>query len=147
MLDQDVTRPPLEVLRYVDPNDITVDHLANFVKLEQTTWDGTQAEDWLSDIKIGASFLWECEGADAVVITRVVARGQTRELSVDGVAGRGIMAHAGAVARDLLVIAGQYNCQFVGGDAIPMGLRRLYDHMGMRAVSVHYVMETANGQP
>lgn len=132
----------LSILKPVYWNTIQRWHLAELVKLEKAAWDGTRAEDWLTDFHQGLSQMWEVdgEGARGLLLTRVEVATK-RELVVDGLAGSGMIRVKELVFKDLKAIARQYNCQVLGGHAIPKGLRRLYQSMGLRDVSVHYVTE------
>ena len=117
--------------------------MGELLKLERAAWDGTKAEDWLTDFRQRLSQMWEVDkdGARGLILTRIETQ-TLRELVVDGLAGKGMIRVKDRILADLKTIARQYSCQCVGGHAIPKGLRRLYASMGLRDVSVHYVMET-----
>lgn len=132
----------LSILRPVSWNSVQRWHLAELLKLEKAAWDGTRAEDWLTDFRQGMSQMWDADqdGSRGLLLTRVETATK-RELVVDGLAGVGMIRRKWDVLADLKKIAKQYNCQVIGGHALPKGLRRLYASMGLKDVSVHYVTE------
>ena len=76
-----------------------------------------------------------------LVLLQTVSEGEARELVVYGLLGRGILAKADKVCADLKAIAREFECGSIGGNVSRPGLKRLYDKLGAKPVSVYYQLE------
>jgi hypothetical protein len=78
---------------------------------------------------------------EGLVLLQTVSEGEARELIVYGLIGRGILAKADEVCADLKAIAREFECGSIGGNVTRPGLKRLYDKLGAKPVSVYYQLE------
>lgn len=134
-----MTRPELEVLRFVDrPGP---EHIALVKKLCGAYWYHQSLDEYGKEWAEGALWIWTLGDNSAVVLTRTVKRGEHEYLWIEGIVGAGMIAKRDAIARDLKIIAKEYNCKGILGNALRPGLERLYYEMGARRVSVQVLME------
>lgn len=133
-----MTRPELEVLRYVPREAFTPAHMEQLKRLEEYAWDGTTALDFALQVWKGESWVFELEGTESAIVL-LSSSTSNGGLFVEGLAGDGIIARLDPLGRDLRVIACEYGCKRIDctsirGDAFA----GLAQRVGFTPVSVNY---------
>lgn len=132
-------RPPLQVLRYINPAEFNARHLESLKRLEAEAWDGTTARDWALRIHQGLTWLWEVDGTESAIVLTSSDCGPDNALFLEGLAGNGILANKRAIIEDLKVIAREYGAnQISTATARDTPFSRLAQEMGFSQVSVNY---------
>jgi hypothetical protein len=135
-------RPELTVLEFLELGAIEAKHLEHFVALAAACWDGTTPEDLVAELRVGRIWMWRVRTTgDAIVLTRVIDGPHFRTLTIDGIAGEGVIKLAEKIVEDLRKIAGFYQCQQLEVSALPPAWTRVAEKVGFRVVATTYVAE------
>lgn len=141
-------RPPLSILRYVNPVSFGPQHLEQLRRLEEHMWDGTTAVQLALRIAQGDVWLWEV-GEDehhAIVLLSLVVTPQYQILWIEGAAGDGILARAPSILADIRSIAHFYACGRIRASSDREGFDSLPDKLGFEKVSIVWELEIDDGR-
>jgi len=116
-------------------------HKLAIQRLLSKLWDQTPYITVLSRILNRELVLWETKAKLGLVITEVLVHPRGKELFVFGITGAGILPKRDAILEDIMEMAAENNCKFLGASAIREGSNWLGKTLGFTPVATRYIKE------
>lgn len=137
---------PLKILQPVSPYTLREGHsnyhllkpLHESIELNPLSDD---IETLLDNIykKEAVLWKWECEQGSGILITYIRSFPKhPRLLFVTNLRGKGYIENIGLIEADVTQIAKDFNCSHVVGEVMSVGLVKVYERLGAKAIYAMY---------
>ena len=118
-----------KVLRQIAVQDLSEQDIFWLIKATATSYTGAEPKHIMADAAQGLMQLWRVGEEEGLIVTQLLHHPAGNELHVWSMAGRGIIPRIEDIYQDLLSMAKEHNCRWIGGSPTSPGLERVYERV------------------